>query len=159
MTECSTETRNVVVEIKSKCYDSRPGDRYKMIYSYPPSEYGSLVSLAIGDSLYFSTGNSGFVSNPSSENTEFVRINFINDDIITASREAGVTTAPTLEYIPDGGISQTITVPSGPSTLSNQGTKTFQFSFSDPVLTIVVVDGSETVTIEINMTTNNIIVS
>lgn len=159
MASCTTSTQNVVAEIKSRCYDNRPNDRYKVIYSYPTEEFGNIVSNALGDTLFIATGESGFLTQDNNQETRTVTIdaNDPSGDLINATLDSGGVLA--VEYVPFGGspIPITITMGAGSHT---EGTTTYDFTFTDPILEIEVSGtGVTTRTISINMDTQVITVS
>lgn len=184
MTECDTETKNAMVEIRSKCYCSSPQDRYRIIYSYPLSEFGPLVASITGDTLFFSTGEGSFLSDTPSDDFKNVQILLDNGDRITAEYSTN-TGKLTVKYLPQSGpetimqVGHTIWPPtlpivSPPLVSSFIGSVTYSLGFTvdqssiptppipvgeAPILTIQVNDTMTTVTLQVNMNTQVITVS
>lgn len=109
MAEVDCETvNNVTIEIKSKCYDSTPKDRYHVVYSYPYDDYGSAVENAIGDSLFISSGNSSFLTQNISEDVNKTTITFSAGDTIYGELPSGGELS--VGVIPFGGVDTSVTM-------------------------------------------------
>jgi hypothetical protein len=162
MSSCD-EDRNVSLEIRSKCYSSKPFDRYRIIYSYPSNELGLLAAVAVGDSIYLTTGDETFLTYIFESGTASgtFEVLFTNSDKITGSLIAGVITIKveplSLPVIPVimSGVSPTFTGSYSSSP------KIYLFSFNDvtSILNINLDNGTETVNMDINLATNVIIIN